>query len=172
MSERRLAVLLHHLLPCDTVSAAPAASAPAASSLDLPRKKGSAKTVTLGEWQGMVGTEVGVSDWLHLTQDRVDAFSQVTGDPQWIHQRDAKEKGSPFGGPIAHGFLVVALASYLAEGTTPGLQGTKMGVNYGLDSLRFVSPVPVGKRIRMRMTLVCHCDLDPSRARNMSVVCC
>jgi acyl dehydratase len=157
MSEGRIAVLLHHLLPCESSGVS---SVSTAATLDLPRKKGDAKAVTLNEWQAMVGTEVGVSDWLHLTQDRVDAFSQVTGDPQWIHQRDAKEKGSPFGGPIAHGFLVVPLASYLAEGTTPALKGAKMGVNYGIDSLRFVAPVPVGKKIRMRMTLVCHVDVE------------
>jgi len=84
----------------------------------------------------------------------VDAFSVVTEDPQWIHQSGAKERGSPFGGAISHGYLTLSLTSRLCEEAIPQLEGVKAGVNYGLDKVRFVSPVHVGKRIRSKVKLV------------------
>jgi len=103
-----------------------------------------------------VGRELGVGDWLRVDQDRVDAFAAVIGDFQWIHcdpVRAAKESG--FGGTIAHGALTLSLVSTLRE----SIQGTrialpaKMGVLYGYNRVHFVSPVPVGSRIRLRQTL-------------------
>jgi acyl dehydratase len=84
----------------------------------------------------------------------------ATGDHQWIHTKDAGKKGSPFGGPIAHGFLALSLAAFFAQEILPNLEGAKMGVNFGVEKLRFVSPVPVGKNVRMRATLVEAQPLD------------
>jgi acyl dehydratase len=142
-----------------------------ASSLDLAQNK-NPKKVSLADWKASIGKEVGVSDWLLITQERVDAFATTTGDPQWIHGKDAKKLGSPFGGPIAHGFLVVSLAAYFGQQALPVLDGVKMGVNYGIDKLRFVSPVPVGKNARMRGTLVEVKELDgPMKGLQNTVRC-
>jgi acyl dehydratase len=103
-----------------------------------------------------VGTELGVSAWMLIEQSRVDAFAAVVGDFQWIHcdpARAARESG--FGGTIAHGALTLSLVSTLREelrGTRIALD-TKMGVLYGYNRVRFVTPVPVGSRIRLRQTL-------------------
>jgi acyl dehydratase len=103
-----------------------------------------------------VGRELGVSAWLAIEQSRVDAFAAVVGDFQWIHcdpQRCARE--SPFGGTIAHGALTLSLVSTLRDtliGTRIAVPAT-MGVLYGYNKVRFVSPVPVGARIRLRQTL-------------------
>eukprot|EP01094_Clydonella_sp_ATCC50884_P021948 TRINITY_DN4940_c0_g1_i1.p1 TRINITY_DN4940_c0_g1~~TRINITY_DN4940_c0_g1_i1.p1 ORF type:complete len:258 (-),score=59.36 TRINITY_DN4940_c0_g1_i1:312-1025(-) len=99
------------------------------------------------------GTEIGVGRWFEVSQPRVDAFAVATGDPQWIHTAEAAEKGSPFGRPIAHGYLVLSLTSMLAQPLMPKVEGALMGVNYGLNKVRWVSPVPVGARVRMRVTL-------------------
>ena len=103
-----------------------------------------------------LGTEDGPGEWFTVTQDVVDRFADVTLDHQFIHvdpQRAAKE--SPFGGTIAHGFLTLSLLTHLDSTIErdPAYAGTVMGVNYGFDRIRFVSPVPVGSRIRARATL-------------------
>ena len=104
----------------------------------------------LGEW---VGREVALSGWLEVPQERIDRFAEATEDRQWIHvdaERAARE--SPFGGTIAHGFLTLSLLSELMRlGVSVG--GVRMGVNYGLNRVRFVSPVPAGSRVRGRFTL-------------------
>jgi acyl dehydratase len=100
-----------------------------------------------------VGREVGVSGWFEVAQDRIDAFAEATQDRQWIHvdpERAARE--SPFEGTIAHGFLTLSLLSALAKDAL-SVGGVRMGVNYGLNRVRFVSPVPAGGRIRGRFTL-------------------
>jgi len=112
------------------------------------------KELSLDEWKSLKTKEVGLSPWITVDQRRVDAFSVVTGDPQWIHTSEAADMGSPFGGPIAHGYLVLSLTSLLTQPSLPMLTGTKMGVNYGLNKVRFVSPVKVGARIRARIKLV------------------
>ena len=103
--------------------------------------------------KSLVGQEVVVSDWLEVTQARIDQFAQATGDHQWIHvdvERSTRE--SPFGVPIAHGFLTLSLLSkFLSESIA--FDGTKMGVNYGFNRLRFTDPVPVGAHIRARFRL-------------------
>lgn len=100
-----------------------------------------------------VGEETGVGDWFLITQDRVDAFADATLDHQWIHQQGPRADAGPFGGPIAHGFLTLSLVSRLREGMPPLVTEAGMVVNYGLDKVRFVSPVPVGGRIRARSVL-------------------
>ncbi|MDP5183906.1 MaoC family dehydratase [Blastococcus sp. BMG 814] len=104
--------------------------------------------------QSNVGTEIGVSDWLTVDQERIDQFAEATGDHQWIHVDVERAKAeSPFGGPIAHGYLTLSLLVPLQK-TVFRVDGTKMGVNYGLDKARFPAPVPAGSRIRSRIELV------------------
>jgi len=100
-----------------------------------------------------VGEELGVTDWLAMTQERVNGFAEATGDRQWIHVDPERAKDGPFGACVAHGFLTLALAgSYFLERIVK--VDCRMGVNYGSDRLRFPAPVKVGDRIRGRGTLV------------------
>ena len=99
------------------------------------------------------GKEVGISDWLEVTQERINQFAEATEDRQWIHidsERSARE--SPFKTTIAHGFLTLSLLSVLARSAL-SVGGVRMGINYGLNRVRFVSPVPAGALIRGRFTL-------------------
>jgi acyl dehydratase len=109
-------------------------------------------TVPLEELARRTGTEVGVSEYVSIDQETVDAFAEVTGDRQWIHCDPARAAGSPFGGTIAHGYLTLALAPVLLDQVLP-LGGYTMAVNYGLDMLRFPAPLPVGEQVRLRVTL-------------------
>ena len=108
---------------------------------------------TIGELQARVGQEVGVSPWVEITQERIDNFAKAIDDFQWIHVDPARAKSSAFGGTIAHGFLTLSLLSHLAEATF-SFSDRKMGINYGLNRVRFTSPVPVGSRVRARFTLL------------------
>lgn len=118
----------------------------------------------VAEMKELVGQEVGVSDWVEVTQERIDQFAQATGDAQWIHtdvERCRRE--SPHGMPIAHGYLTIALTPALVDEVIQ-IQGMRMGVNYGMNKLRFTAPVPVGSRIRVRVTLrACAKSAGPSR---------
>ncbi|MGW0055418.1 MaoC family dehydratase [Nocardia nova] len=99
-----------------------------------------------------VGTELGVSDWLQVDQDRIDTFADATGDHQWIHVDAEKAAQGPYGHTIAHGFLTLSLLVPLSnQATTVG--GITMGINYGLNKVRFITPVPSGGRIRARVHL-------------------
>jgi acyl dehydratase len=110
-------------------------------------------TTTMAELSGLVGQELGTSDWFEVTQDRVDTFADATGDHQWIHVDVARaEAKSPFGGPIAHGYLTLSLLVPLIAQTLV-VTDTPMAVNYGLNKVRFPSPVPVGSRVRLTATL-------------------
>ncbi|PRP82562.1 MaoC-like dehydratase domain-containing protein [Planoprotostelium fungivorum] len=112
------------------------------------------RSVTLNEWKSLVGKELGVGQWFTVTQDRVNAFADATGDFQWIHtDPDRAKKESPFGSTIAHGYLTLSLLPLLMEEIIPKIEGAKMGVNYGLNKVRFISPVHVGSRIRVRAVL-------------------
>lgn len=107
------------------------------------------KQVDLPSFSKGVGKVIGTSSWFKITQARVDAFAVTTADPQWIHTSDAVRMGSPFGSPVAHGFLTLSLLPYLVAKAVPAtIEGTKLAVNYGLNKVRFISPVPVGKSIR------------------------
>jgi acyl dehydratase len=103
--------------------------------------------------QAMVGTEVGVSEWMEITQDRVNAFADATDDHQYIHVDPERAKLTPFGGTIAHGFLTLSLIIPLVASIPLDVGTPVMGVNYGLDKVRFPAPVPVGSRIRARLAL-------------------
>ncbi len=108
----------------------------------------------LAHTQSLVGTEVGVSSWVTVDQKMIDEFAETTHDTQWIHvdpERAAKE--TPFGGTIAHGFLTLSLASSFAYECFPILPGQVMGINYGMNKLRFLSPVKAGAELRGRFTL-------------------
>ncbi len=111
---------------------------------------------TLAELPPLVGQELAVSDWITITQEQVNLFAQATGDHQWIHVDVEKAKAGPFGAPIAHGFLTLSLIPKFFESSFE-IVHTRMGVNYGLNKVRFTSPVPVGSRLRARMKLLA-CD--------------
>ncbi|MEX1133324.1 MAG: MaoC family dehydratase [Acidimicrobiia bacterium] len=102
----------------------------------------------------MQGEEIGVSDWMKITQERVDAFAEATGDHQWIHVDPARAAQGPFGGTIAHGFLTLALTVPLAAELELDVGEPRMAINYGLEKVRFPAPAPVGGRIRARVMLV------------------
>ncbi|MHA7872993.1 MAG: MaoC family dehydratase [Hyphococcus sp.] len=101
-----------------------------------------------------VGKETGVSDWLTIDQDRINAFADVTEDHQFIHVDPEAAKATPFGGAVAHGFLTLSMLSKLASGCVLVLEGVKMGVNYGFERVRFSSAVKAGKRVRGHFTLM------------------
>lgn len=111
--------------------------------------------VTAEELKALVGSSVGVSDWLTVDQPMIDKFAEATGDHQFIHVDVEKAKLTPFGGTIAHGFLSLSLMPALTRMTDmPRLDGVKMGVNYGGNKTRFLSPVRSGKRVRGHFKLL------------------
>lgn len=104
--------------------------------------------------RALVGKEIAVSDWFEVTQERVNQFADATLDHQWIHVNEERARiESPFGATIAHGFLTLSLLPYLMQQSIKYKTPPKMGVNYGLNRLRFTAPVPVGSNIRARVTL-------------------
>ena len=112
----------------------------------------SVKPASIRDLESRVGEEIGISPWLQITQERIDTFAKAIDDFQWIHVDRERAKASPFGGTIAHGFLTLSLLSHLSEQTF-SYADRKMGVNYGLNRVRFTSPVPSGSRVRARFTL-------------------
>jgi len=101
----------------------------------------------------MVGQDNGTSDWVVLDQDTINAFADCTGDHQWIHVNIEMAKKGPFGGPIAHGFLTLSLIPVFSGAGKYLPEGLKMAVNYGLNKVRFINPVPAGSKVRSKMTL-------------------
>jgi len=100
-----------------------------------------------------VGEHLGYSDYMEITQERVNQFAEATGDHQWIHVDVERAKSGPFGGPIAHGYLTLSLGPALYP-TVVRIEGFSMGVNYGANKVRFPSPVPVGARLRLGVKLL------------------
>ncbi|MCK1420513.1 MaoC family dehydratase [Bradyrhizobium sp. 182] len=110
--------------------------------------------ITLDAYQAMVGKEIGVSSWHLIDQPRIDAYADVIEDHQFIHvDPERAKKETAFGTTIAHGFLTMSLMSFMSYEVMPVIAGTTMGVNYGFDKLRFISPVRSGKRVRGRFML-------------------
>jgi len=107
---------------------------------------------TLAELQPLVGQELGVSDWLVIDQARIDAFAHATGDQQWIHTDPVRAAAGPFGNTVAHGFLTLSLLPLLFD-TGFTVANVRMGINYGLNRVRFMAPVRVGSRLRGRFSL-------------------
>ena len=112
---------------------------------------------------GIVGQEVGVSDWIEIDQERINVFADVTEDHQFIHIDEEKAKQTPFGGTIAHGFLTLSMLSALAAGTSLVIDGIQMGINYGFEKVRFLLPVRAGKKIRGRFTLAEATERKPGQ---------
>jgi acyl dehydratase len=104
------------------------------------------------EISGLAGEHLGTSDWVTVEQKHVDQFAEATGDHQWIHVDPERAAQGPFGGTIAHGFLSLSLLPVLV-GQVYKIDGTRMGINYGLNKVRFTSPVPVGSKVRAQVTL-------------------
>lgn len=112
---------------------------------------------TVDELRELIGQEVGLSEWVEITQERVNLFAEATGDFQYIHVDPERAAQTFFGGTVAHGFLTLSLIPYLGSRRAEGVKvelGGRMGVNYGLNKVRFPAPVRVGKRIRMRSKLL------------------
>ena len=110
--------------------------------------------ISLQAYQDMVGKEIGVSSWHLVDQNRINIYADVIEDHQFIHVDPARAKAeTPFGSTVAHGFLTMSLMSIMSYEVMPVIEGTTMGVNYGFDKLRFISPVRSGRRVRGRFTL-------------------
>ena len=114
---------------------------------------------TLQDLQTLVGQDIGVSDWVTVTQQRIDLFAQATGDHQWIHVDPVRAAAGPFGATIAHGFLTLALMPEMFD-TGFAIDDVRMGVNYGLNRVRFPAPVRAGSRLRGHFRLLTHEPLD------------
>jgi acyl dehydratase len=114
---------------------------------------------TLQEVAALVGQEVALSDWVTITQEQINQFAQATGDHQWIHVDVERAKAGPFGAPIAHGFLTLSLLPRFFDSAFQIVE-SRMGVNYGLNRVRFMAPVPVGSRLRARMKLLACEPID------------
>lgn len=110
-----------------------------------------------------VGKDLGHSEWITIDQQRIDQFAECTGDHQFIHVDPEKAKLTPFGGTIAHGFLALSLIPLLSEHLLVMPQGMQMGINYGLDSVRFIQPVKVNSRVRVALTLLEASEKKPGQ---------
>ena len=120
--------------------------------------------VTIAEkMQHLVGTELSLSDWLLIDQDRIDQFAAVTGDHQWIHVNREAAAAGPFGATIAHGYLTLSLIPMLSKQDYLMQDGVIGGLNYGLDKLRFLTPVKCGARVRLRVKMLSAEDKGPGR---------
>ncbi|WP_332065664.1 MaoC family dehydratase [Bartonella sp. CB189] len=111
------------------------------------------RRIAVQDVESFIGKEIGVSQWRLITQDMINQFACATDDHQWIHVDEEKAKKTAFGGTIAHGFLTLSLLSTLAYEALPELEGATMGINYGFDKVRFMSPVKTGTRVRARFFL-------------------
>lgn len=119
------------------------------------------------ELQALVGQELGVSSWFEITQPQIDAFAEATHDHQFIHVDPVRAAETPFGATIAHGFLTLSLLSAMIYEVMPTIDGVTMGVNYGMNRMRFVSPVKVGARVRGRFVLT---SMDLGKPGEFTVV--
>jgi acyl dehydratase len=110
--------------------------------------------ISVAEMKGKIGEEIGISQWHVVSQDMIDRFADVTHDHQFIHVDPARaKKETPFGGTIAHGFLTLSLLSLVGGEVMPAIEGRAMGINYGLDKVRFLAPVRAGGRVRAHFKL-------------------
>lgn len=107
----------------------------------------------LEDLRAAAGTEIGYGPWIEITQERIDRFAEATDDHQWIHVDPERAAAGPFGGTVAHGYLTLSLVPALTAGIT-AVDGVTMGVNYGLNKVRFPAPVPAGSRVRARVELL------------------
>jgi len=129
--------------------------------------QGPTRSMTLEEVRSYVGKEIGVSDWFLLDQDRISSFANITEDHMFLHVNPEAASKTPFGGTIAHGLLTLSMMPVMAYQAVPGIAGTKMGVNYGYNKIRFMAPVRSGKRIRGRFTVK---GVEPQSGGRMQIV--
>jgi acyl dehydratase len=129
--------------------------------------QGPVKAMSLDEIKAYVGKEIGVSDWFLIDQERIDRFADVTEDHMFLHVNPEAAKATPFGGTIAHGLLTLSMMPVMAYQAVPGVSGTKMGVNYGYNKVRFMAPVPSGKRIRGHFTVK---SIEPQSGGRVQIV--
>jgi len=120
--------------------------------------------VSIEALKGRIGTEVGLSSWWTVDQTMIDRFAAVTGDHQFIHVDRDRAAKTPFGGTIAHGFLTLSLLSAMGQEALPAIAGRAMGINYGFDRVRFLSPLPAGGRVRGRFVLADVAMRSPGEA--------
>jgi acyl dehydratase len=125
-------------------------------------------TLTMGELEGVGERELGASDWVEITQEQVNQFADATGDHQWIHVDPEAARSGPFGGPIAHGYLTLSLLPQLMPQVMT-ISDAVMGVNYGVEKVRFTNPVPVGSRVRLHATLKGSEPKGPGRLNRIGV---
>ena len=123
---------------------------------------------SLEQFGALVGQAVGTSEWVTVTQERIDEFARATGDLQWIHVDPVRAAAGPFGATIAHGFLTLSLLPVMAESAIE-LRNVRMGVNYGLNKVRFPAPVPVGSRLRGHFRLTAFELIDGGAQITMEV---
>ena len=128
--------------------------------------KGPEKTMSLDEIQTHVGQEIGVSDWFLIDQERINNFADSTEDHMFLHVDPEAAAQTPFGGTIAHGLLTLSMMPVMAYQAVPGVSGTKMGVNYGYNRIRFMAPVSSGKRIRGRFVVQ---SVEPKSGGRMEI---
>jgi acyl dehydratase len=129
--------------------------------------QGSVRSMTLDEMKGYVGKEIGVSDWFELDQAKINAFADLTEDHMFLHVNPEMAKNTPYGGTIAHGLLTLSMMPVMAYQAMPGVVGTKMGVNYGYNKVRFMAPVKSGKRIRGHFVVKA---LEPADGGRLQIV--
>ena len=122
----------------------------------------------LADLQPLVGQEIAVSDWITITQERINQFAEATGDHQWIHVDAERAKDSPFKSTVAHGFLTLSLIPCFAEPSIK-VRSIKMGVNYGLNKVRFTNPVKVNSRVRGRFVLKAFDPIEGGAQVTMNV---
>lgn len=111
------------------------------------------REITLRDVRGLIGKEIGISDWITVTQQTIDSFADATDDHQFIHTDPVRAAETPFGGTIAHGFLSLSLLSAMNYNCLPKVREQTMGINYGFDKVRFMTPVKCGARVRGRFTM-------------------
>jgi acyl dehydratase len=125
------------------------------------------RVISIDALKQRIGQEIGVSPWHLIDQTLIDRFADVTSDPQFIHVDPVRAAAdAPFGGTIAHGFLTLSLLSVMGQQALPAIEGRVMGINYGFDRIRFLSPVRSGARVRGRFTLA---DVKPRPPRDLAL---
>lgn len=117
----------------------------------------------LEKYKQLIGQENGTTDWVTIDQNKINRFADVTGDYQWIHVDIEKAKQGPFGVPIAHGLLILSLVPIFSYASKYAIEGTKMSINYGLNKVRFINPVPVGSRVRSKMVITAIEEKGPNQ---------
>ena len=121
------------------------------------------EALPLEKFKTLIGEDNGTTDWVVIDQDKINGFADVTGDHQWIHVDIEKAKQGPFGGPIAHGFLTLSLLPVFSYAGKYAIEGATMVINYGLNKVRFISPVPVGSRVRSKMVITAIEEKKPNQ---------